>query len=248
MKVAGIASNLETIQEVAMEDIRKVFGLRVRELRMRCGMSQEVLAFRAGLDRSYISDLERGTRNVTILNIEKIASALTVSLEYIFSNERFPAKLAYQQKDLAAPFQEKFQYHFDSDTRVLAFTVKGLLTPEDVDSMGKHVFGVCSNYKQGEISLLIDHRSMCAKDGEPAIYSPEVAEKAVQFQQTCLKFSKKAAVLCNSQFMVENLRYVTMTSGFHNSHQLFGKDRDMVQEAYSLIGIHDNPLVKQKLT
>ena len=66
-------------------DIRKEFGNRVRELRAKNGMSQEALAHRAYLERSYISGVERGERNISLVNIGKIASALQVSLESLFS-------------------------------------------------------------------------------------------------------------------------------------------------------------------
>ncbi len=52
-------------------DIRSEFGKRVRELRARSGMSQELLADRSGLDRTYISGVERGERNISLVNIEK---------------------------------------------------------------------------------------------------------------------------------------------------------------------------------
>jgi len=70
-------------------DIRSEFGIRVKELRARSGISQELLAERAGLDRTYMSGVERGERNISIVNIEKIAAALNVSIEYLFSSERF---------------------------------------------------------------------------------------------------------------------------------------------------------------
>lgn len=69
-------------------DIRKEFGSRVRELRTKSGMSQETLAHRALLERSYISGVERGERNISLVNIEKIASALQVSLESLFSSRK----------------------------------------------------------------------------------------------------------------------------------------------------------------
>ncbi len=88
---------------------------------------------------------------------------------------------------------------------------------------------------------------MLAADGEPVVYSPEVAEKAVEFQQKLLRSTKKVAVLCNSEFMVHNLRHVTKESGIHDhSNQLFGKDKDMVQQAYELLGINGNDLIKEK--
>ncbi|MEE9569816.1 MAG: helix-turn-helix transcriptional regulator [Candidatus Binatia bacterium] len=56
------------------------FGERVRELRRRKKLSQEKLALEAGLDRSYVGGVERGDRNVSLVNIGKISKALGVSL------------------------------------------------------------------------------------------------------------------------------------------------------------------------
>ena len=64
-------------------DIRKNFGDRVRELRTAQGLSQEVLAQKAGLHRTYIGSVERGERNISLENILKIASALSVSISSI---------------------------------------------------------------------------------------------------------------------------------------------------------------------
>jgi transcriptional regulator with XRE-family HTH domain len=49
------------------------FGERVRELRTALGLSQEELGFRSDLDRTYISDIERGKRNVSLVNISAVA-------------------------------------------------------------------------------------------------------------------------------------------------------------------------------
>lgn len=57
---------------------RKAFGGRIRELRMRAGQSQEALAHQAGLDRSYVGQVERGERNVSLDNIHRLAEALGV--------------------------------------------------------------------------------------------------------------------------------------------------------------------------
>lgn len=62
-----------------MSDIRKQVGDKVRQIRKEKGFSQEELAFRAGLHRTYISDIERGDRNISIKNIEKIAKTLEVA-------------------------------------------------------------------------------------------------------------------------------------------------------------------------
>jgi transcriptional regulator with XRE-family HTH domain len=56
------------------------FGQRVRELRKSKGRSQEAFAADCGLDRTYISGIERGRRNVSLRNIEVIAEALGISI------------------------------------------------------------------------------------------------------------------------------------------------------------------------
>ena len=61
-------------------DICKKFGTRVRELRIAQGLSQEVLAQKAGLHRTYIGGIERGERNVSLSNMNKIALALNLPL------------------------------------------------------------------------------------------------------------------------------------------------------------------------
>jgi transcriptional regulator with XRE-family HTH domain len=56
------------------------FGNRVRQLRKARGFSQEAFADKCHLDRTYVSGIERGKRNVALLNIEAIAHALAVSI------------------------------------------------------------------------------------------------------------------------------------------------------------------------
>jgi transcriptional regulator with XRE-family HTH domain len=64
----------------------KVFGEKIRKIRIERGLSQEKLAFLAGLHRTYIGAIERGERNVSFKNIEKIANTLKVNLEELFRN------------------------------------------------------------------------------------------------------------------------------------------------------------------
>lgn len=65
-------------------NVAKKFGSKVRQARMKVGISQEELAFRCGLDRTYVSGVERGTRNPSLKNIEKIAKALKISPSELF--------------------------------------------------------------------------------------------------------------------------------------------------------------------
>lgn len=66
-------------------DIKVLVGKRVKELRNKLGISQEELADIAELDRTYITSVECGKRNVSIVNIEKLAIALNVTLKDFFS-------------------------------------------------------------------------------------------------------------------------------------------------------------------
>lgn len=66
------------------ESVAKRFGGRVRELRLAMGLSQEVLAFKAGIHRTYIGGIERGERNPSLKNIVAIAEALDVTLSKLF--------------------------------------------------------------------------------------------------------------------------------------------------------------------
>ncbi len=59
-------------------DIRKKFGNKLKEVRLKKGISQEKLAELCDLHRTYISAVERGKRNISIVNIEKIAKALGI--------------------------------------------------------------------------------------------------------------------------------------------------------------------------
>lgn len=61
------------------------FGQAVRKVRTAAGLTQEELADRSGLDRSYIGGVERGERNPTLTVIEKIAEGLGVTLAELFS-------------------------------------------------------------------------------------------------------------------------------------------------------------------
>ena len=68
-----------------MEDVRKRFGGRIRELRAEKGWSQEELADRCGLHRTYIGAVERGEQNISLVNIDRLATTLGVSLSEFFA-------------------------------------------------------------------------------------------------------------------------------------------------------------------
>lgn len=69
------------------KEILVKFGERVRKLRKEKRLSQEHLAFKAGLHRTYIGMIERAEKNITLINIEKIAVALNVNVQKLFSSD-----------------------------------------------------------------------------------------------------------------------------------------------------------------
>ncbi|MFI3735551.1 helix-turn-helix domain-containing protein, partial [Citrobacter braakii] len=66
------------------EQIKKSFGENIKRKRLEKNFSQEELALNAGLDRTYISGVERGKRNVSIVNIHKISIALGIEIKELF--------------------------------------------------------------------------------------------------------------------------------------------------------------------
>ncbi len=66
--------------------VTEKFGQRIRELRKERGLSQEGLAELSSLDRTYISGIERGLRNVALRNIEALALALGISISDLFED------------------------------------------------------------------------------------------------------------------------------------------------------------------
>jgi transcriptional regulator with XRE-family HTH domain len=70
-------------------DIREKIGIRLKELRNQKGLSQEKFSFVCELDRTYIASIEQGKRNVSVVNIEKIAKALDISIYDFFNVELF---------------------------------------------------------------------------------------------------------------------------------------------------------------
>ncbi len=69
------------------EQLLKSFGKHVKAIRLSQNISQEELALKADLDRTYISGIERGLRNVSLINIVKLANALNISVTAIVDFE-----------------------------------------------------------------------------------------------------------------------------------------------------------------
>ena len=71
---------MQLFLHVMAENINVTFGKKVREERLKLGLSQEELASRAGVHRTYIGMIERAEKNITLENIEKIAKALGIPI------------------------------------------------------------------------------------------------------------------------------------------------------------------------
>jgi transcriptional regulator with XRE-family HTH domain len=70
-------------------EIQVKIGNRLRELRKATGLSQEKFALECELDRTYIASIEQGKRNVSAVNIEKMANALHISVFEFFNHDLF---------------------------------------------------------------------------------------------------------------------------------------------------------------
>jgi transcriptional regulator with XRE-family HTH domain len=72
------------------EDVRRMVGRNVQRLRIKAGLSQAALAERMGVDRAYVSGLELGQRNPTVVTLWHIAEALGVKLRNFFDETAKP--------------------------------------------------------------------------------------------------------------------------------------------------------------
>ena len=66
--------------------ITEQLGRRIKEKRTELGLSQEKFALSIGMDRTYLASVEKGKRNISIINIEKIAKGLNISLSDLFQD------------------------------------------------------------------------------------------------------------------------------------------------------------------
>ena len=74
---------------MCLMNIKEKYSKRLQSLRKKANITQEELAFRSKLDRTYISSVENGKRNISINNIEKIATALKISVKDFFDTNDF---------------------------------------------------------------------------------------------------------------------------------------------------------------
>lgn len=70
-------------------DIKEKVGQRIRQLRKELDISQEALALKAEVDRTYVTDVENGRRNVSVEILERLIAALEVSIAEFFTSKEF---------------------------------------------------------------------------------------------------------------------------------------------------------------
>lgn len=69
--------------------IQKQVGKRIKEIRLSLNLSQEDCALNSGLNRTYFGSVERGERNISVINLNKICKSFNVSLKDFFNSELF---------------------------------------------------------------------------------------------------------------------------------------------------------------
>jgi len=105
-----------------MNTITQAIGMRIRTYRQQYGLTQEELAEKSSLHNTYIGQIERGEKNVTINSLEKILTALDISFAEFFSHFDYdqaasktdPSQIASQCYDLihqCTPEKQKQLYH-----------------------------------------------------------------------------------------------------------------------------------------
>ncbi len=83
--ICGATRSRRLLPAMSERDVKSAFGKTVRGARVDLRLSQEELGNRSGLHRTYISDVERGTRNISLESIEKLADALELSVSTLFA-------------------------------------------------------------------------------------------------------------------------------------------------------------------
>src|SRR5579863_8979154 len=79
---------LDQALSLTKANVKKEFGAAVRAYRQQLGISQETLAERAELHRTYVTDVERGARNLSLESISRLAQALDLSISCLFPPPR----------------------------------------------------------------------------------------------------------------------------------------------------------------
>ncbi len=152
-------------------NIKVLFGERIRELRLSKSLSQEKLGSLCGLDRTYISSVERGHRNVSLENISSIADALSINISELFkgiptnSINDILEKWKLTAEELTAIVDENpslrgFMLGYVAEYKAHNFleklpTVSGLRKPDDHDRRGGSKNDIIAIYKGREFSFKV---------------------------------------------------------------------------------------------
>ena len=80
-------------------DIRKKIGLRIKEYRTNLKLTQEALAFKAEIDKTYVNEVENGKRNISVINLEKLIIALDTDIPRFFNSTIFSDTITQDATD-----------------------------------------------------------------------------------------------------------------------------------------------------
>lgn len=229
-------------------DILVDFGKRIKQLRVKAGITQESLATLAELDRSYVGAIERGEKNVSLINIGKLANALDVDLSYLFEDDQFSPRSVLIKREQRKALEERFINDVDVMNNVISWRIAGPLSEPDVKHISQQIRSMALLLKKGEIKLLIDNRYMVI-DGLAFVFSPEVNAVWEELQKWLMPLVQKVAVLCNSTLMKNQLDRLGSRSGIDKiSEHIFEYEQTVAErKALSYLGLSENRLLKTKL-
>ncbi|TXK71835.1 helix-turn-helix domain-containing protein [Paenibacillus sp. N3.4] len=216
--------------------ILKDFGVRLKELRIRSGMSQDMLANHSNLDRTYIGGVERGERNVSLKNIEILCNTLDVDISYFFDDERFSLHTAFLKSEFSRPLKERFSYIVNHHEQMLHWEVKGVLSQDEVLGISAELKQACLTLISGKVKLLVDNRLMIA-NGQPIVFTPEVMGLWEDLQRWLTPQCSQVIVLCNSKLMKNQMDRLAKRSGLIKvQSNLYAEDKEwLLHEAFRLL-------------
>jgi transcriptional regulator with XRE-family HTH domain len=105
-------------------ELQKKLGAVIRACRHQLGITQEELAWRADIHRTYIADIERGARNVTLRSVANVAKALQVTIGDLFAHVTAPSGVAPRVGDEPAPTEVRNILLVEHDTAAAAMTAR----------------------------------------------------------------------------------------------------------------------------
>ncbi|MFC4101473.1 helix-turn-helix domain-containing protein [Paenibacillus xanthanilyticus] len=193
-------------------NILEDFGLRLKELRLRTNMSQDMLAARSGLDRTYIGGVERGVRNISLKNIEILCNTLDIDISYFFDHERFSLHSTHLKRELERPIQDRFNYRVVPADNLIAWQVTGALSLDEMKRITVDLKAECLKLASGKVKLLVDNRRMMI-NGQPIAFQHEITDKWEELQRWFLPHCEHVIVLCNSKLMHNQMNRLANRSG-----------------------------------